>query len=396
MPIVFLLAALALGAIPVSAAAQEDFLQVESVLYLTQDALSEWFARTQPLPSASAGVSYSFDPATGNFQRDPSTFGQIYLERADPLGKGRFNVSFAYQYTELAQLEGMDADNLTDSLPIPFEGLAAAAAIPFLDVEAAVHSFQFAASYGATENLDFSIAVPLMVSDLKVKTLLSAAAVTEGGELVRIDESFDEDNSPVGIGDVLLRAKYRVLEADAVHVATGLLLRLPSGDKQDLQGTGFVEVAPSLLASTRMFEPARYARFQGHLNATMGFNAEDVGSSDARWGVGVDWAPVDSFTMAVAFLGRHPFSRIGPHDSFLLPRCSSDLVQCASDPSQRDTTAPLFGLTGDRADYYTASIGGRAGLWRDTVFGFINVAVPLNDAFVRTEPIPMIGIEATL
>jgi hypothetical protein len=42
------------------------------------------------------------------------------------------------------------------------------------------------------------------------------------------------------------------------------------------------------------------------------------------------------------------------------------------------------------------SIGGRAGLWRDTVFGFVNVAIPLNDAFVRTAPIPMIGLEVTI
>jgi hypothetical protein len=57
--------------------------------------------------------------------------------------------------------------------------------------------------------------------------------------------------------------------------------------------------------------------------------------------------------------------------------------------------APLFGITGDRANYYNASIGGRGGVWRDTVFVFANVAIPLNDGFVRTAPIPLVGVEGT-
>jgi hypothetical protein len=396
MLILLLLLVLSAAIRPTPAGAQDVTGQIEGVLFLAQDALTEWFARTQPLPSAAPGVSYSFDPATGNFRRDPATFGQIYLERADPLGKGRFNVSFAYQYTELDQLEGMDAGDLTDSLPIPFEGLLAAMEIPNLHLDAAVHSLLFAATYGVTDNLDVSLAVPVMISDLDVRTSVAAAGLTEDGELILFEDDVDDSSHPAGFGDVLLRAKYRVLELHDLHAATGLLLRLPSGDKDDLQGTGFVEVAPSLLASTRIFEPAADARFQGHFNVAIGFNANDVSSSDARWGIGLDWGVTESATFAIAILGRHPFSRIGPHDAFDLPRCSSDLISCAVDPSQRDTTAPLFGLTGERSDYYTASLGGRAGLWRDTIFGFLNVAVPLNDAFVRTKPIPMIGIEATL
>jgi hypothetical protein len=52
-------------------------------------------------------------------------------------------------------------------------------------------------------------------------------------------------------------------------------------------------------------------------------------------------------------------------------------------------------LSGGRPDYYDISIGGRGALWRDTVFAFVNVVVPLNDGFVRTAPIPLAGIEAT-
>lgn len=398
MPFLLLLSIIAVG-LPAPAVAQDDVpTQAFDAVLLARDALTEWFARTLPLPSASAGVTYSFDPATGNFRRDPSTFGQIYLERADPIGAGHFNLSFAYQYTELDALEGMDADDLTDDLPIPFEGLSAAMEIPNFHVAAAVHSFLLSTSYGFTDDFDVSFALPIMVSDIETGIAVAAVALTEEGELVGLEEVVDDREHPAGIGDILLRAKYRVLELDNIHAATGLLLRIPTGNKDDLQGTGFVEVAPSLLASSRIFEAAEWARLQGHLNATVGFNAENVDSSDARWGIGLDWSLTESITTAVAFLGRHPFARIGGTDAFLLPRCNSDLITCAIDPSVRETTppAPLFGLTGDRTDYYTFSIGGRVGLWRDTVFGLLNFAFPLNDAFIRTKPIPMIGVEATL
>jgi hypothetical protein len=390
-----MLIVLVIGVCPARAAAQD----IDSSLFLVRDALSEWFARTQPLPSASAGVSYSFDPATGNFRRDPATFGQIYVERADPLGAKHFNVSVAYQYTKLEQIEGHDADNLHDDFPFLVHdeesGLDVYVQIPRLSIHAEVHSVMFAATYGFNDDLDASIAVPLMISDLRFAADLAAASAPNL-DLVLVEQRVSESTEPVGVGDVLLRVKYRWLELDAIHAAANLLLRLPAGDKDDLQGTGFVEVAPSLLASSRIFEPRSWARFQGHFNATIGFNADDVDSSDARWGIGLDWGITEEITAAVALLGRHPFSRIGSKGAFDFPRCNANLITCAVDMLPADTEAPLFGITGDRVDYYTMSIGARAGLWRDTIFGFVNVAIPLDDGFVRTAPIPMIGIEATL
>jgi len=391
-----ILLVLLLAALPLApAVGQEVIGRIQQALDRAEDALGQSFARSLPLPTASAGVSYSFDAATGNFQRDPATFGQIYLDRADPLGRGRSNISFSYQYTELDELEGMDANDLRDPLPIPFEGLFGAMEIPRFRVKAAVHSFLVAFSYGLTDSLDASIAVPVLYSDIRIRTDVSAAAVTEEGEVLLLDEHLDESTHPVGIGDVVLRAKYRALELADVHVAGGLLLRLPAGDKDDLQGTGYVEVTPSLIASTRVFEPTAWARLQGHANAAVGFNSENVDASEARWGIGLDWRATDEITVASAFLGRHPFARVGEPGSTLFTRCNTDLVTCAADPNARDTVAPLFGLSADRADSYILSIGGRGSVWRDMLFAFANVAIPLNDGFVRTEPIPVIGIEAT-
>lgn len=375
--------------------AQELALQVEEALDLVAKAVQQSFPRALPLPAPSAGVAYSFDPATGNFRRDPSTYGQVYLERADPLGAGRFNVSFLYQYVSLASLDGHDADALHTPYPIPFPGRTAAVALPSLSAAADVQQFLFSVSYGVTDALEASLAVPVVYSHVAVDAPVAGAVVTPEGELVLIDERVVDSKDSVGIGDVFLRGKYRFAELDDLHLSAGLLLRLPAGDQQDLQGIGYVEVTPSLIASTRVFELAPWARLQGHANAAVGFDTEDVGSSEARWGFGLDWGVREDLTAGIAFLAQNQFARIAPPGTFTLPRCESDLVTCAIDPSVRTGTQQLYGLSGERPDYYRFAIGGRGAVWRDTLFLFANLAIPLNDGFVGMAPIPVVGFEGT-
>jgi hypothetical protein len=117
---------LLLVGLPIRVGAQGVTARLENSLTKVQDALGETFARALPLPSASAGVSYAFDPATGNFQRESSTFGQVYLDRADTLGARRVNLSFAYQYVQLEELDGKSADDLRDPTPIYLPGRAGA------------------------------------------------------------------------------------------------------------------------------------------------------------------------------------------------------------------------------------------------------------------------------
>jgi hypothetical protein len=339
-------------------------------------------------------VSYSFDPATGNFQRDPSTYGQIYLERANPIGAGRVNLSFAYQYVALAALDGHDAGALRTRYPIPLVVVPVALEFPLLDLDWRTHQFLFAATYGLTDTLEVSLALPVIYTIQDSSGVVRGAALNPGGVVVA-EETFSESDKTVGIGDVMLRAKLRLLELRNLQLAAGLLLRFPSGEEKDLQGIGFYEVTPSVLASSRIVELASWARLQGHVNAGVDFDTEDVGNSDARWGIGLDWGFTDDVTASLAFLAQNQFARVAPAGTFTLPACQADLVTCAIDPPLPVGAQQAFGLTGDRPDYYTLAIGGRGALWRDTIFAFASVAIPLNDGFVRMDPIPLVGFEGT-
>src|SRR6185369_1663328 len=171
-----------------TARAQSLGARLNTTALLLQDTVAATFGRSVPLPSASAGVQYSFDAATGNFQRNSTTFGQVYLDRADPLGKGRVNVSASYSYLELDTLDGKSADDLRDPTPIPLTGKAAAIRIPSFRVDAAVHQLLLALTYGVTDDIEMSIALPLMYSDLRVGVRSEAAAQLATGELVRLQQ----------------------------------------------------------------------------------------------------------------------------------------------------------------------------------------------------------------
>ncbi len=257
---------LLLLAAAVPARAQNIPPRLDAALLRAQDTLADSFARSLPLPSASAGVSYAFDVETGNFSRQPSTFGQVYLDRADTIGAKRLNVQFLYEYAKLDELSGEDAGHLRDPTPIYVPGKAAALRFANLDLKAVQHQFLFAVTWAQRGTLGHR---------------------------------------------------------------------------------------------------ARLGHHREHHRRHRG-------------------------------AGPQPVRPVAPPGFFDFPRCrTQNLLLCASDQSVRGGTAPLFGLSGARPDYYDFSLGGRGAVWRDTVFAFVNVVLPLNDGFVRTDPIPVIGVEAT-
>jgi hypothetical protein len=51
-----------------------------------------------PLPSPSSGFTYTMDPTLGVFTRSTQSFGPIFAERAETMGKGKFALGFGMQH----------------------------------------------------------------------------------------------------------------------------------------------------------------------------------------------------------------------------------------------------------------------------------------------------------
>jgi len=354
--------------------------------------LAQAFARTvaRSLPSiaASAGLSYTFDVESGTFRREAPLVGQLLLEHADPIGAGRRNLSLSYERVVFDSFEGQRLGDLEDRRPVIARDGQPLFALPHTRIDAEAQAVNVSATYGLTERFDVNLTVPVVYTALsrtdRVETFFPPAETFTAHAAA----------SKLGVGDVLLRSKYALVQTDPLHLAGGLGVRLPSGRADDFQGTGDVEFLPMLYASSRQWERGRI-QFQGHLNTGADIDAQNVDAGEGRWSAGLDAGIGQSARLAVAVLGRHGFGRIAPRDFLEFRRCLDRRQRCLDDPlSAKKGPAPLFGLRGDRADYYDLSVGGRLVLWRDTIIGFANVLVPLNESGLRSEPIPLVGLEA--
>src|SRR5262249_53165606 len=64
---------------------------------------------SSPLPSPSGGFTYRFEPGVG-FTRTSESFGPIYADRAETIGKGRLNLGVAYIHSSFERLDGLRLD----------------------------------------------------------------------------------------------------------------------------------------------------------------------------------------------------------------------------------------------------------------------------------------------
>src|SRR5262249_17985882 len=77
------------------------------------NALADTVARSLPLTSASSGLTFRYDASSGAFVRDTDLLGQLYLERARPIGRGKWNVTVSYQRVNVDSVQGQDLDELS-------------------------------------------------------------------------------------------------------------------------------------------------------------------------------------------------------------------------------------------------------------------------------------------
>ncbi|RPJ59460.1 MAG: hypothetical protein EHM24_27885, partial [Acidobacteria bacterium] len=207
-----------------------------------------------PLPSPAAGFTYSFDGATGTFVRSTQSFGPILTDRAETIGRGKFSFCYSVQFFSFDSLEGMDLS----AVPAVFThddfqlgGGRADVVTTQNSVEASVAQATSVLTYGITNRLDVSVAVPLVHTRLSVR---SDARIIRIGtpddpaiHFFRDEDLFDghgsdrqffSSGSATGLGDVIVRLKATALREGLRALAFGVDVRAPTGDEMDLLGAG--------------------------------------------------------------------------------------------------------------------------------------------------------------
>jgi hypothetical protein len=143
--------------------------------------------------------------------------------------------------------------------------------------------------------------------------------------------------SAAGIGDVLVRGKFNLFRRAGSGVAVGGEVRLPTGDAQNLLGTGEASVKPRLIAS---LERDRVA-----LHGNVGYAFGGL-SDEFVYGGAVTVVGTSRFTWVGEIAGRH-LSSAGrlieitePHPSLV----GVDTIRLTSVPSATERIVGLVGF----------------------------------------------------
>src|SRR5262249_31696628 len=148
--------------------------------------------------------AYSYDAETGVPKRTETTRGSVYVEPADTVGRGATYFSFAYLYSDFSELDGKSLEDSLDELrnlrgPDQF------------DIETRKFDFRsqvlsFSATYGLTDRWDVNLLLPVFITTLK----LNGTSVLLVPGAAPFSNTFVEDETKGGVGDILVRSKYRL------------------------------------------------------------------------------------------------------------------------------------------------------------------------------------------
>jgi hypothetical protein len=337
-----------------------------------------------PLPSPASSFTFRFDPTVGTFTRTTDSFGPIYAQRAETTGRGKITLGFSYSRFTFDQVDGKDLDNgelqvtflhePTGSLvgrptPFDFERDTITARI-FADISSDV--FLVSGTYGVLDNLDVSIAVPIIRNEIRLRGIATINRTGTAGDtqVHRFDATgtdtlaVNASDESTGIGDIVLRGKYNFLNANPVSLAAGLDIRLPTGSREDLRGIGTLRVSPTLIASTRPFFGVA-----PHLNVGVSLGDTTRLENEFFYAVGADWRIIPRLTLAFDILGRHVID--------------NERIEAGGPPGSRKIAD---------SNIVDAAIGFKVNVYKN-VLAVFNALVALNDTGLRDRVTPLFGIE---
>ena len=73
---------------------------------------------TFPIGSSAGGFTYTYDSTLGVFNRSSESFGPVFAERSQTLGRGKWNTGFSYLRAEYDKLDGLDLGNGEIAFPL--------------------------------------------------------------------------------------------------------------------------------------------------------------------------------------------------------------------------------------------------------------------------------------
>ena len=361
---------------------------------------------TFPIGTPTGGFAFTFDAASGTFQRVTNSFGPAFADRALTNGRKKLTLGANFQYSKYTSFEGqeLDSGNIKFYLAhqdVPgdvfFEGDVVQAALKLNLTSATTTIF---ASYGITDTLDLAVAIPIVrvkmnaSIDATVLPLATGEASTihafPGGKK---SQTYSDSGEATGIGDVLVRAKYRFASQPGGGLAAGLDVRVPSGDSKDLLGTGAASATLTLIGSTSR------GRFGPHFNvglaATGSSDVADL-SNEFNYRVGTEFVASPKVTLSADLVGRSLIDAAGLGLTDVVHNYRTDTgVAGSTTLKEYAPKVPSGGGVLDGAlNLFSIAVGGKLNL-RSNLLINANVLVALNKSGLTARITPVVGLDYT-
>ena len=358
-----------------------------------------------PLPSPASGFTYTFDAATGAFTRSAQSFGPILAERAETIGKRKFTLGFSYQRFTFDSIEGGDLNQVRavfthDELPANFPPNVDSSFVT--DIVTTVNTVKSTFdqstvyfTYGVTDWLDVSLAVPTVHASMQVSSAAFIHRVSGSAPNIHFfaDPSapgafgntrvYSSSGSATGIGDMTIRVKGRVAKWEHAGVAVGMDFRLPTGDEMDLLGSGAAGYRPFAAISFA------YHRISPHVNIGYQFNGDSVLAGDPV--AGTKGPLPDQFTYIFG-------TDIGVTQRLTV---AFDILGQRSTDTQRMFRETYPGTTWETIGFREGTLNtvdGSIGLKYNPVGSLLlncNLIFKMNDAGLRDKLTPLFGVAYT-
>lgn len=364
--------------------------------YLFNQQLAQQLS-TFPISSPAGGFAYTFDAASGTFERATNSFGPSFADRALTNGRSKLTFGANFQYSKYTSFEGRKLDTgdirfyLTHQ-DVPGDNFVEGDIIQAdLSLRLSSATTTFFANYGLGDRFDVAVVVPFVrvnmdatvnASILRLATQNLPVHSFPGGATTK---AFAASGSATGVGDVLLRGKYRFVDTIGGGLAANIDLRLPTGDDQNLLGTGSVGATFSLIGSSTM------GRLAPHFNTgfTLKGNSGDLDQAqEFNYKIGTELVATPTLTVSADLVGRSLIGagRLELFDNVRRFRSATDVPDSITlqEYQLRDTTLNLA----------TLALGSKFNV-RSNLLLNASVLVALTDAGVTARVTPVVGFDFT-
>jgi hypothetical protein len=353
-----------------------------------------------PLASPASGIIYTTDPSLQiTAPSGTDSFGPVMFERGETLHRGKMFLGFTYQNFQFGNMDGVSLKEIPAYFPatITVSGVPNAGFVETSTrVDLKINQFAVYATYGLTDRIDVSVAVPFLNVNLGANSTCGDAYSPASGLITGNLACFERSNgsnisnvhyvaqsqSATGIGDIVLRGKAGLWQGEHLRVAAAVDVRIPTGNELNFLGTGAVGVRPFVALSWR-------GRVAPHVDLGYQWNGHsDIASIDGPgisgklpnnlfYVLGADARVVKRLTVSADYLGQRVFNAIG-------------------EGIQTEPSSGFSGIYSATDSFYSnyLTVGGKVNPVGNLLLT-ANVFFKLDNNGLHNKPAPMVGISYT-